>query len=355
MPRFLSFTRRWRGFTLIELLVVIAIIAVLVGLLLPAVQKVREAANRMSSQNNLKQIGIAVHSCHDAYGKCPTIGGVFPSSANGTDWGAPYVPSHFGTIMYHLLPFIEQDNAYKDRIMGFTASTGGSAHQANSWWSDQLVKTYQSPADPSLPADGRTWATGGHGLGRGATSYAANWHVFGGGWGEDWQIGGKARIPGSFPDGTSNTMVFFERYSVCGDASTAWTEDSCGVVKYAERVFNEDGQHAGPVSQNYCNSNNCFPWVECAWWASYHVNCGGTTAYTDPNNPPVSATLKYPVYYPFSFITLPQIVPPKGPACNPTRLQAFSTGGINVLLGDGHVKTVAGTVDQLTWAAHRPG
>src|SRR6516164_9009971 len=111
MPLFRPF-RRWRGFTLIELLVVIAIIAVLIGLLLPAVQKVRDAANRTTSQNNLKQMLIASHSCHDSYGKLPPCTGSFPNDANSINWGSPYCPSHYGTQFYFLLPFMEQQNAY---------------------------------------------------------------------------------------------------------------------------------------------------------------------------------------------------------------------------------------------------
>jgi prepilin-type N-terminal cleavage/methylation domain-containing protein/prepilin-type processing-associated H-X9-DG protein len=362
MPRFL-FTRRWRGFTLIELLVVIAIIAILVGLLLPAVQKVRSAANRMSSQNNLKQIGIALQTCFDANGSLPTVNGVFPNSANGTDWGAPYVPSHYGSLQYHLLPYIEQSQAYNDRIMGYTSSTlgQGSAHTAKSWWSDQLVKVYQGPGDPSIPGDGRGWATGGHNLGRGLTSYAANWHCFGGGWGEDWQLGGKAKIPTTFPDGTSNSIVFFERYAICGSANgqwgdKTWTSDNCGVPWYREVVWSEDGQNGGVVAQHYgTNGNWPFAWECAAWWASYHCNCSGGPCYDDPSK--VGQGGKgYPLFYPFSFVTLPQITPPaKGVSranggCDPSRLQAFSDGGINILFADGHVKLINPNITQLIWA-----
>ncbi len=92
-----------QGFTLIELLVVIAIIAILIGLLLPAVQKVREAAARAKCSNNLKQMALACHNCNDVNGRLP------PMSSN---FGGAYL----APLLYHLLPYLEQTNVYNTAV-----------------------------------------------------------------------------------------------------------------------------------------------------------------------------------------------------------------------------------------------
>src|SRR5262245_48752224 len=108
-PQFERALRKRRAFTLIELLVVIAIIAILIGLLLPAVQKVREAANRIQSANNLHQIGLAMHGYNDTHNALPPTSGwstKLPAGSRYVAGGA------MGSAFFHILPFIEQDNLY---------------------------------------------------------------------------------------------------------------------------------------------------------------------------------------------------------------------------------------------------
>jgi prepilin-type N-terminal cleavage/methylation domain-containing protein len=197
-------TRNRAAFTLIELLVVIAIIAVLIGLLVPAVQKVREAAARTQDANNLKQLGLAVHGCNDDYGRLPPAYGTFPNPA-----GAVGPPAGLGTLQYFLLPYLEQDAAYKsttitsDNIMGTP------------------LKVYMGPADPTMPPGGivMSMMMGGP---YGGCSYASNYLVFGG------TPGGQARIPATFTDGTSNTILFAPIYTDCNGIQSMWSMGCCG-------------------------------------------------------------------------------------------------------------------------------
>jgi prepilin-type N-terminal cleavage/methylation domain-containing protein/prepilin-type processing-associated H-X9-DG protein len=163
-------SRRARGFTLIELLVVIAIIAILIGLLLPAVQKVREAAARMSCSNNLKQIGIACHAHHDALGAFPNGGYTWSYAPTYISYGNPATGTkQFASWAFQILPYMEQNNLW-------SGSKAGNIAQAQRIAISTPVKTYFCPARRpavALPAKGNWYSPGGS-FGHAQTDYAGN-------------------------------------------------------------------------------------------------------------------------------------------------------------------------------------
>src|SRR5438034_2652183 len=153
-----------RAFTLIELLVVIAIMAVLIGLLLPAVQKVREAANRIKCANNLKQLGLAAHHYHDVNQHLPPAIGYYPPAAGA-----------FGPYFFHLLPYVEQDNLYRSALgsVPFPAPDGPTAvyYPGNNQVYSKSVPIFLCPSDPSV-GPGGTVSVAGDSFG--ASCYAFN-------------------------------------------------------------------------------------------------------------------------------------------------------------------------------------
>lgn len=209
---------RWRAFTLIELLVVIAIIGILIALLLPAVQKIREAAARLQSQNNIKQLCLGMHNAHDTNGKLPPAYGFYPgqNDGSGDGNGTFFSPAHRGSALFHLLPYIEQTPLYN-------TSSGDSWYEP---CSDGVVKAFLSPQDQD---SGNPRING-----RASTSYVVNQYCLGptdtnnGSPDGDWNAAGRFTFSANFPDGLSNTILIVERYNQCNGCGTIWGESNPG-------------------------------------------------------------------------------------------------------------------------------
>jgi prepilin-type N-terminal cleavage/methylation domain-containing protein len=292
---------RARAFTLIELLVVLAILAILIGLLLPAVQKARQAAARSQCMNNLKQLGLAAHSYNDSLGQLPPVWG----TGNG-----------MGSAFFCLLPYLEQDALFEEagrNVNNWFAVSGG-----NEYASSFPIKTYLCPSDSSGPDDG-LWKRGAldNEVGKWAYSnYGVNFQVFGkpsAGDNAALNMQGAGNIPNTIPDGASNTLLFAEKYRHCGSYGSLWGHGSWNV-----------------------------PWM--ALFA--YGKADGSAGYASNANPAGS------VGSGSKFLVQPS---PWQTACDPSRAASPHAGGIHVGLGDGSARFAsAGLQPSVWWALCTP-
>ncbi len=254
--------RRKRAFTLIELLVVIAIIAILIGLLLPAVQKVREAAARMQCSNNLKQIGLGFHNFHDSNGFLP-CGGTNTNSI-ATNGNIPAVgQAQTASWAFQILPYIEQGNVYNGNTpngYGVTNNVGaGQGGIGTGTVPSAIIKTFFCPSRriPSLVAG--NW---------GGMDYAANAENQGqnGLWGV---VKPNSQAPITLvqiSDGTSNTMMVGEKNlcttslntgnDLCDNRGYTWGYDFGGSGNYDNTLSNFNYQPTQDLIGGNCVNGN---------------------------------------------------------------------------------------------------
>jgi prepilin-type N-terminal cleavage/methylation domain-containing protein/prepilin-type processing-associated H-X9-DG protein len=321
-----------RGFTLIELLVVIAIIAVLIGLLLPAVQKVRAAAARVSCQNNLKQLGLAMHNYEGAVGHLP------PAFRNNVPPAWTGLPGYFfsWSALAELSPYLEQTNVYNrmDLTQPIYVPPNFNISPANQFAVQQVIKLFLCPADKGQPV---SVAYGEPVIG--PTNYAVcvgsgttnGGPPFGSPLGSDgmFTAGTTFRIT-DVSDGSSNTAMMSE--SLLGDGP----ENASGAIPgdpqlvYAYTGFGvplSDGACAGAAQWNVSNRRGFT-------WASGEMRCGSYNHYYAPNPPLYDCvTNDATTFTSMAF----------------RAARSRHTGGVNVLFGDGSVHFVANGIDLGVW------
>jgi prepilin-type N-terminal cleavage/methylation domain-containing protein/prepilin-type processing-associated H-X9-DG protein len=331
-----SRTERTRSaFALIELLVVIAIIAVLIGLLLPAVQKIREAANRMSCSNNLKQIGLALHNYHDTNGHFPS--GNWQTCPPGTKPGSSAGCNYFSCWSIAILPYIEQDNLNK-----LYTETIPNQDPRNQTFRTQNVKIYNCPSDTRAgqifgPETVAPRGTGQPPASQGgpylylASSYKGmsgigntrTTNTFGGFWDEaldaqkanpngrgvfhsDAFTGLKAESISTITDGTSNTIMVGERHTRTHPTRGPFWADSFNLYITGGVYLNISNLYMQPdydTCQAVINSNYCK-----YGWGSFHTGVINWL-FADGHVRSISATIDQPIFAALATVAGGEVIP----------------------------------------------
>jgi prepilin-type N-terminal cleavage/methylation domain-containing protein len=314
------------GFTLIELLVVIAIIALLIGLLLPAVQKVREAAARARCINNVKQTALAVHSYHDVYLVVPNLQNWYTTdpALNPANWNADTtcVDGAMGTWMYHILPFVEQSPLFQQMFINSKTNIGNNSpsnlYPPYTTYATQVLSLYMCPSDPSLMNGGLQQSNGATSFG--STSYAANVMVL--------RPIRPQSILNAMPDGTTNTVMIAERYMNCA-LNDPFVNQSLDF--YDSPAWS----YLWPMSGSATGTPG-FGWYTANLTANWRVSGGFQTDFC--KNPAIGA-----VGTGITFQTAPMIT-----NCDATVTQTAHTAMV-VGLGDGSVRSVSPSISLTTW------
>jgi len=326
--------RARRGFTLIELLVVIAIMAVLMGLLMPAVQKVREAAARTQCMNNLRNVGLSVSQYHtNRKGQLPPL------------WAPVTVPSgntqvQIGErqLFLSLLPYLEQEVLAKRMVMSPSGTLAPAANiiPAGAYYTSQSQPAPHSTVLPILNCPTDRYSAGGvvqvpSSGAWGSTGYAANYQIFGnpdpviaGAWPNC--LIGTPTITATFGDGTSNTVMFAEKSAQC-------------VVNYA--------------GQNPAVNNGGNAWA----WTPYNALATPPNGFTNVNYAPIFAFGSFVLATNYggpaaSGNQVGDIYNPpadKDPFTNCGRTSSYHTGSANICLADGSVRNLAPDVAPGVW------
>jgi prepilin-type N-terminal cleavage/methylation domain-containing protein len=319
------------GFTLIELLVVIAIIGVLVGLLLPAVQKVREAANRIKCTNSVKQFALATHLYTDMTHSIPQLW--YQTIAN---------PRETGSLFFYLLPYIEQQNIYD--LAG--AGQIGGVKRASNIVNNKVIDIYICPSDPTNPSNlddaGVSYVPDYSGtltrnpitneLAVTGMSYAANILVFDPNPLADVTNDSTAPTrPSTFstmalamPDGTSNTVCFAHRYKVCSSTLFGTTRNLWwGNPRHSNGIKNCPGFGFLEYSRDNPRQGN-----------RRFIALGSGASFTSSASPDSG---------------IPFQTAPAADFCQQNVTQSPHPGVMITGLGDGSVRTVSAYISTRTW------